>query len=157
MNKYLPYVAAILLVGSVAIIYTFMTATPTPEPLPCLRTIEVASYDEIVPMDMSDIKHLTDADATRLGERVVMGIYGDLTFANSPADIVNRLIESEMINTYWHIGASLCVVKEEDTDEQYIIHFDGVHEYCTNRCQSESFKFGVEINKQSGEVAVFPR
>ncbi len=100
---------------------------------------------------------LRRGDATRLGKGIEhkIGTFRDLSFKRlSPRQIVLFLLQAQIIETYWHLEAELCMVSEEDQPERYRAEFRGVHRYCTNRCEEEAFAFAVRIDKKTGNVTL---
>ncbi len=100
---------------------------------------------------------LRRGDATRLVKNTehVIGTFRDLSFKRlSPRQLVRFLLQAQIIETYWHLEAELCVVSEEDQPERYRAEFRGVHRYCTNRCEEEAFTFAVRIDKKTGAMAL---
>ena len=96
---------------------------------------------------------LRRGDATRLGKGIEhpIGNFRDLSFKRlSPRQLVLFLLQAQIIETYWHLEAELCMVSEEDKAESYRAQFRGVHRYCTNRCEEDAFAFTVHINKKTG-------
>jgi len=70
----------------------------------------------------------------------------------SPWDVVKFILETQIVETSWHLGADLCVVKEDRVGDGTIYRFEGSHRYCTNECVSEDLKFDIGINTRTGEV-----
>ena len=101
---------------------------------------------------LSDLKVL---DATNLREDSIIGtVKTPLLEAWEAKKIVRFLLDAEIIRTYIHLEANLCVTKETETDELYEVHFDAVHSYCTNECVEKPYSFSVQIDKSTGEVMV---
>ncbi len=99
--------------------------------------------------------NLEKRDATRIksGEEHLIGRFLDITFKSiSPHMLVLFLLESQIITTYWHIGSELCLIKETNEKESYTAYFYGLHKYCTNKCEQDTLKFSVKINKKSGDL-----
>ena len=99
--------------------------------------------------------NLEKRDATRIksGEEQLIGRFLDISFKSiSPDKLVLFLLESQIIATYWHIGSELCLIKETKSKESYTAYFYGLHKYCTNKCEQDTLKFSVKINKKSGEM-----
>lgn len=97
---------------------------------------------------------LERADATRLGRREVRVVGKLLGHAIAPRALATFLLESQIVQTYAHLDATLCLVKEEESAASYAALFDGVHRYCTNRCDEEEYRFVVKLDKGSGEISV---
>jgi hypothetical protein len=100
---------------------------------------------------------LEKADATRLPAGTVksVGKYLDTSFLLlSPKQIVRFLLDAQIITTYWHLEAELCLTGEKDGKDAYVAAFTGVHRYCTNRCQADSLGFTVTIDRNTGNISV---
>jgi len=72
----------------------------------------------------------------------------------APSASVLFLLQAQIIETYWHLEAELCMVSEEDKPESYRAQFRGVHRYCTNSCEEDAFAFTVHINKKTGGLSL---
>ena len=100
---------------------------------------------------------LRRGDATRLGKGIEhqIGTFRDLSFKRlGPRQLVLFLLQAQIIETYWHLEAELCMVSEEDKPESYRAQFHGVHRYCTNSCEEDAFAFTVNINKKTGGLSL---
>jgi len=100
---------------------------------------------------------LEKADATRLpaGSVKSVGKYLDTSFLLlSPRQIVRFLLDAQIITTYWHLESELCLTGEKDGKDAYVATFTGVHHYCTNQCKSDSLKFTVTIDRNTGNISV---
>jgi hypothetical protein len=96
---------------------------------------------------------LTTMDIPKLeNESNVIAIFKEEI--TSPKEIVEFLIKSDFILTYWHVGANIALVDEEDSDTSYTANFAAEHEYCTNECVTKEYSFSVTINKENGEITV---
>lgn len=71
-------------------------------------------------------------------------------------EIVFFLIESQIIETYWHTGATMCLTREENTEDKYVAHFDAMHTYFTNEENVEHYTFSVSINLKTGQIQLGP-
>ena len=107
-----------------------------------------------VAVEVSLFSDLSRADATRpVQGRFKIGTYRDLPFAVlKPRQIAEFLIESQIINTFWHVEADLCLVAEEDSADSYRAHFKGKHIYFTNERNEEPLDFTIIIDKKTGEM-----
>lgn len=100
---------------------------------------------------------LEKADATRLPAGTVksVGKYLDTAFLLlSPRQIVRLLLDAQIITTYWHLEAELCLTGEKDGKDAYVASFTGVHRYCTNRCQTDRLAFTVTIDRNTGNISI---
>lgn len=108
----------------------------------------------INPQYFSDLRR---GDATRLAKNAehALGTFRDLSFKRlSPAKLVDFLLLAQIVETYWHLEADLCLTGEEDKADQYRADFRGTHRYCTNRCEEERFAFSIRIDKKSGAMTL---
>jgi hypothetical protein len=64
------------------------------------------------------------------------------------------LLESQIINTYWHIGSDLELVQEKRDGNIYSARFKGMHVYYTNRKNTGALDFYIIINTATGEMSV---
>lgn len=101
-----------------------------------LKLVDVTKF----PLDGSDV--VGKVDTTIFTER-------------TPRDIVAFLIDSQILNTYWHIGADICLTEEQDFGSAYIAHFKASHVYFTNKENVEQYTFGVQVDKMTGTIAIF--
>ncbi|MFH0798714.1 MAG: hypothetical protein V2A66_00875 [Pseudomonadota bacterium] len=74
--------------------------------------------------------------------------------AIAPEKLAHFLLESQVIETYRHLEADLCLQREEKKEGVYTAFFSGVHKYCTNECHETPFKFFIRIDGKSGEMSV---
>jgi len=97
---------------------------------------------------------LRRGDATRNSNgRFSIGTYKDTSFSFfKPAELAEFLIESQIINTFWHVEADICLVSEDDTAASYAAHYKGKHFYFTNSKNVEPLDFTVIIEKKSGNI-----
>jgi hypothetical protein len=98
---------------------------------------------------------LARVDATRIepGQKKEIGTFlgaspGVLGFR----DIVLFLLESQVVETYWHVESILCLVSEDDSTDHYRAHFQGKHIYYTNHYNEEKLDFFLDIEKLSGRI-----
>ncbi len=100
---------------------------------------------------------LVKTDATTVENPTIIGEYKDLAFKDqSPREVVEFLLQSQLITTYWHLNSDVCLVSETDLEESYVANFDASHYYCTNECVTEEYSFSIEIDKESGEIMLLP-
>jgi len=157
-------ITSLLAIAIVIAIY-FMTfdqpLMPAEKPLPngsritCIQALYIDEYTENTHIALSDFTDLEKVDATRLKNLTKVGIFNDLTFTkHSPYEIAEFLLETKQIETYWHLNSNLCLANEVETAEIYVASFNASHEYCTNECLSEDYKFDFIIDKRTGEISV---
>lgn len=111
--------------------------------------------DEHVVVNNTYFSDLTTVDATDTSERRMIGTYIGPE-SHTPKNVIISLIKSQVISTYWHLQADLCLTQEDDTDSVYRAHFNGSHEYCTNECITEDYEFIIEYDKESGDILLPP-
>ncbi len=96
-------------------------------------------------------------DATSIEKATVIGKYKQLTFdKQSPKAVIEFLLKSHFVTTYWHLRSETCLVKERNTADIYAADFYASHDYCTNKCATENYKFSMEINKNDGTITILP-
>lgn len=102
---------------------------------------------------------LMRADATRkTSGRFLIGTYRDVEYkVLKPAELAEFLIESQIVNTFWHVEADICLVLEEDSSVSYIAHYKGKHIYFTDSRNEEPLNFSIIIEKRSGNIFVEAR
>lgn len=106
---------------------------------------------EIV-FDKTYFKELILRDATSVGNTYPGVIHTKLLDEWGGRKIANFLLESQVINTYWHMGAVLCLAEEDDNELEYVATYQGTHEYFTNERNVEELNFKITISKENGEL-----
>lgn len=69
-----------------------------------------------------------------------------------PRAILEFLIEKHIIITYAHIGASLCLISEMQTPNEYTAVISGVHTYYTNKKNTGKIHFNFSIDFSTGQM-----
>lgn len=107
-----------------------------------------------VAVDSSLFSDLNRADATRRTEgKFLIGTYRDIMFnVFTPAGLADILIESQIVNTYWHVESVFCLDSEEDSADAYTAHYKGKHIYFTNSKNEDPLDFSIIIDKKTGEM-----
>jgi len=95
-----------------------------------------------------------DVTALRDGEKFIVGKALDSRLYEDPGLLVSFLIDSQLIQTYHHMEATLNLRHEENSAEAFTASFDGVHVYFTNEKNEHSYRFKISIDKKSGEISV---
>jgi len=72
------------------------------------------------------------------------------------AELLGLLLEQQIILTYAHIGATVCLVSAAETDGVYQAELAGEHVYYTNKRNVSDFGFKFELNLSNGEMKVQP-
>ena len=86
-------------------------------------------------------------------EKFLIGIYRDISFKYlSAPQVTEFLIESQVVNTYWHVEADFCLTEEVDTSERYVARYKGKHIYYTNCENQDPLDFTIIIEKKSGHI-----
>jgi hypothetical protein len=98
---------------------------------------------------------LTRVDATRIetGQKKEIGTFlGASQGAPGFRDVVLFLLESQAVETLWHVESILCLVSEDDSTNRYRAHLQGKHIYYTNRYNEGKLDFFLDIDKSSGRM-----
>jgi len=95
-----------------------------------------------------------DVTALRPGEKFIVGKALDPRLFEAPGFLVSFLLDSQLIQTYHHMEATLNLLHEEDSAESFSASFDGVHVYYTNEKNERSYRFKISIDKITGEISV---
>ncbi|MBI5489372.1 MAG: hypothetical protein HY905_18715 [Deltaproteobacteria bacterium] len=115
-----------------------------------------ASASGQVFVDARWFSDLVAVDVPRLsaGERQVLGTFkGRGQNVLPPRTLVEFLLRAGVLQTFWHIGAELCLTAETDADGTYRAIFDGAHSYFTSGEHREEYRFAVTVGPD-GELAV---
>jgi len=107
-----------------------------------------------IAVEASLFGELIRGDATRkTEEKFLIGIYRDISFKYlSAPQVTEFLIESQVVNTYWHVEADFCLTEEVDTSERYVARYKGKHIYYTNCENQDPLDFTIIIEKKSGHI-----
>jgi hypothetical protein len=97
---------------------------------------------------------ISRGDATRLSEKdsIVIGKVKAGVSSVTPDAIIDFVIESHIIITYWHIGSEICVDRVNDTEGSYSASFSGFHEYFTNSRNTGGLKFTLNFDRKTREI-----
>jgi hypothetical protein len=68
--------------------------------------------------------------------------------------LVRFLVESDLVETYVHIGSQLELTELEDSPGRYRARLDGTHEFYTNQRNVQAVRFIIEVDKASGRIEV---
>ncbi len=95
-------------------------------------------------------------DATNLqaGQTRQIGYLKNPQLAGGYAAAARFLVRAELVRSYAHLEASLCLSAEHDDARSYRATFSGTHRYCTNRCTDAPLHFTLRIDKQDGAIHV---
>lgn len=107
-----------------------------------------------VAVDSKFFSELRRADATRVTSgRFLIGSFKDKSFkVMKPAALAEFLIESQLVNTFWHVESHICLVSENDNRDSYIARYKGKHIYFTNSENEGELDFSITIDKKTGEI-----
>ncbi len=95
-----------------------------------------------------------DVTALRPKEKFILGKALDPRLYENPGLLTSFLLDSQLIQTYHHMEATLNLRLEEDSTESFSAYFDGVHVYYTNEKNERSYRFKLTIDKATGEISV---
>lgn len=132
------------------------------KPIPLLekysvtRKLMIGRNDSLrrIAVEKSLFSDLRRGDATRdTGGKLLIGQFKDLSFSvMKPDELAEFLIESQIVNTYWHVESQLCLMSEEDLPESYTAGYRGRHIYFTNSENEEPLDFKITIEKATGNI-----
>lgn len=99
---------------------------------------------------------LTRPDVTCLppGARRAIGVVRLPDLPGGAAVLVRFLIRSQLVRTYGHLEAQLCLVREEERHGVHAACFTGHHTCYTQRREQNPLDFTLEIHLASGEMFV---
>jgi hypothetical protein len=94
---------------------------------------------------------------TRLDSRREVGIAKAALLAEWNAKrIFQFLIRSNILSSYIHTDAELCLTDVDDNEETYEERYDAVHSYYTNQKNQDDYQFLIQIDKKTGLISVAP-
>ncbi|MCR9159081.1 MAG: hypothetical protein ACE37F_09835 [Nannocystaceae bacterium] len=102
------------------------------------------------------LTELTVVDGTSLspGKRARVGALTELGLSKIVSrDFVEFLVRADVIQTYMHIGSTVCMYDEQNDAAGYRIAVTGEHTYFTNEENVDAFGFEVVIGP-GGDIAV---
>lgn len=73
-----------------------------------------------------------------------------------PRQILALLLQYQIILTYAHIEADICLIREQTQNGLYSASLTGEHTYYTNSRNVSSFGFEFTLNEKTGEMRVVP-
>lgn len=98
--------------------------------------------------------HRPDVTGIRPGETIVMGRVTRPELLDRAPELVEFLLESQLIETYHHLEASLKCIEQNNTKDAFTAVFTGSHVYFTNDRNEDSFAFSILIDKKTGDISV---
>lgn len=101
-------------------------------------------------------EELRRVDATRLqaGQAMTVGRVKSRTLLEQPRTLAVFLLESQLVETFWHIEAVVRLVGEERDGSVYRARFRGHHVYFTRGKHEEPLAFTIVLDTASGEMSV---
>lgn len=119
---------------------------------------------DAVVLDGAAFAPLRRADATKSEDarQVVGRVAPRARQALGDRAVLELLLRIEVVQTYWHVGADLCLTSDLEADGAYRAELLGVHHYVAKpgtlrpRTVETRFAFAVEIDAD-GEIAVVRR
>ncbi|MBN1523879.1 MAG: hypothetical protein JW904_05320 [Spirochaetales bacterium] len=96
--------------------------------------------------------HRADATRAETNEKQIIGAVKDSRLMNNPAFLFSFLIESQIIETYWHVEATVSFINSDDTAALFSARFHGRHVYFTNEKNEQEYDFSIYLNKKTGEL-----
>lgn len=69
----------------------------------------------------------------------------DVAATADPREVLRFLLHADVVQTYWHMGADLCLEQEERGADGYRAILDGVHHYYTNTANHDPVRFTLTI------------
>ena len=96
---------------------------------------------------------LQRAEVTRSGVTLV-GTVKSAALRAAPRQLALFLVESQLVQTFVHLEAKLCLASEEDGEKAYVARFTGSHLYFTNRRNEKPLDFRILLDKATGALRV---
>jgi hypothetical protein len=94
---------------------------------------------------------VVDATGLAVGERVEIGALTELALGMiSGRELASFLLEAGVIQTFVHIGSTVCLLAETEDADSYRAEFTGEHEYFTNGQNIGAFGFILELAADGG-------
>ncbi len=82
-----------------------------------------------------------------------VGEYKETDFNEfTPREVTRFLLKSNILSSYDHTHANLCLEEESDSDEEYRASYKATHYYYTNESNEETYKFEIALDKESGKI-----
>lgn len=113
------------------------------------------SYFFYVNPEYFDSLNYLDAIYLRKKEEKIGHMSKDLLKEVEAEDLCAILIHFGVVSTYHHLYAELITTKIIETDLSFEINYSVVWHMCTNRCVDPTYKFGIKIDKEKGDMFAF--
>ena len=98
---------------------------------------------------------LQQIDLTRFSNIQTVWTFKDLNFESlSPKQMFEFLINSQILGTFIHIEANICMLNETDSADLYEATFQAEHIYYTNDRNIDSYSFTFTIDKITWKITV---
>ena len=104
--------------------------------------VERYHVDESAMAGSVDVKSLSE-------ERVFVG---EVKEGESGRRFLERIIEEGKIDTFDHLHAELCVLRESDAVGEYHAKIWGENFYCTSDCYDDDYSFYLSVKDGEGYV-----
>lgn len=114
----------------------------------------VDNKEQRIVLDLQYSKGFVLGDVTGTANEKIGAVTQALMDEWGGRKIATFLLESQIVNTYWHIGSELCLYNETNEGMWYEAYFKGTHTYYTNEANSDPLDFVVRIDKRTGEVFI---
>lgn len=98
------------------------------------------------------VLHRADATRNTAGRFLIGTCKSPLLKNYSCAQVAEFLIESQIVNTFWHVESLFCLDDETDSADSYTAHYQGKHIYFTNRKNEQPLDFSIIIDKKTGGI-----
>jgi hypothetical protein len=73
-----------------------------------------------------------------------------------PEEILEILLKYELIRTYAHLEADVCLVSAQRLKDNWMADIRGQHTYYTSKKHVKGYEFRFELNLKTGNLAVLP-
>ncbi len=95
-----------------------------------------------------------DAAGLAAGARHAVGVCTSAALRAEPRRLARFLVLSQLVQTYWHIGATVHVAGEVVEAGWHRVRFAGSHEYYTNSHNTGALAFRIELELATGVMVV---
>ncbi|MBN1618419.1 hypothetical protein JW887_03700 [Candidatus Dojkabacteria bacterium] len=101
----------------------------------------------------SNIKRVS---VENVDEKEKIGTYKgyDLPHNYEYSEIFKFLLDTEILYSYEHIPAEICLYKVDDNRQEYVAYYVGEYYVCTNDCLNISYDFKMTLDKETGDIWV---
>lgn len=100
---------------------------------------------------------LQRVDLTSLSGEIAVGKATPLLMESwTPREVIVFLLESEVLMSFLHLDADVCISDEGQDDHSLVFELRGTHRFCTNECQELSYALLLRID-EDGMIGVEPK